>query len=198
MNATHIKSTPSGAVHHYCGHHAPKDSLTLEGEPKKEFAISNYLPVITIYIVATIFSFLMFFFHDNFSYHTWMLYFMGFTFLFFGFFKILDISAFADGYQDYDLIAMKSRVYALIYPFIEIALAGLYLANAGGIYRDLFTFVLMVIGSLGVYRKLKLKEEIPCVCLGVVFKLPMTKVTLFENSLMALMTLLMLPMYFMM
>lgn len=194
MGATHFKQSPSGNVY-YCPHHAPQFSVRLSEAAQDSIITTKYLPVIIIYLIATVLAFTLAFFKSDLNYHAWMLYFMGFTFLSFGFFKILDISAFADGYQEYDLIAIKSRVYALTYPFIEILLAGLYLTNIGGIYRDFFTFILMVIGSLGVYKKLRRKEEIPCVCLGVVFKFPMSKVTLFENSLMALMALLMFPTY---
>jgi len=72
----------------------------------------------------------------------------------------------------------------------------LYLSDTGGIYRDVCTLLLMGISSVGVFKKLQSKEEIPCVCLGVIFKLPMTKVTLLENLFMAVMALLMLPLYF--
>lgn len=43
----------------------------------------------------------------------------------------------------------------------------------------------MLIGAYGVYRKLRAHEEIPCACLGTVFKVPMTWVTLGEDLLMA-------------
>jgi len=159
---------------------------------------SNYkkfLPIISIYLVVVILTLLMMAITGNWSIHYGMLIMMGLTFLFFGYFKIIDVRAFADGYSTYDIIAMRSRVYAISYPFIELILAGLYLSDTGGIYRDIFTLLLMLIGSLGVFMKLQLKEEIPCVCLGVVFKLPMTKVTLFENLFMATMALMMIPMY---
>ncbi len=46
-------------------------------------------------------------------------------------------------------------------------------------------FVVMLVGAYGVYLKLKEHEEIPCACLGTVFKVPMTWVTLGEDLLMA-------------
>ena len=193
MDATFLNADGGGLVHYYCDHHAPKGA-TRTGEPKS--VIITYLPVISIYVSAVVLSLILAIMTGMWGAHVLMLYFMGFTFLTFGFFKVLDVSAFADGYQDYDILAKKSRVYALLYPFFELLLAGLYLANIGGIYRDAFTLLLMIIGSIGVFKKLQAKEEIPCVCLGALFKLPMTKVTLFENVLMAIMALLMLPMYF--
>lgn len=193
MVASFLKTDEKGLVRYYCDHHAPSGATRI-GEIKS--MVSTYFPIIGIYTSAVILSILLATLTGMWGIHMLMLYFMGFTFLSFGFFKVLDISAFANGYQDYDILAQKWRLYALLYPFIEILLAGLYLADVGGIYRDVFTLILMIVGSIGVWNKIQAKEEIPCVCLGVVFKLPMTKVTLFENVLMAIMALLMLPMYF--
>ncbi len=90
---------------------------------------------------------------------------------------------------------MKSKTYALSYPFIEVILGLMYLLSFGGIYRDVFTFLIMSMSAYGVWKALQVKDEIPCACLGTVFKVPMTKVTLFENVFMALMALYMIWMY---
>ncbi len=195
MQGTLERPDKVGVVHYFCEHHAQKEASAVNGGSIEE-RISIYLPVVLMYCVTIIAAVLLTVYKAGLSYHIWMLYFMGFTFLAFGLFKILDVSAFADGYQEYDIIAVRSRLYALAYPFIEILLAGLYLADFGGIYRDVFTLFLMSIGAVGVLLKLRKKEEVPCVCLGAVFQLPMTKVTLFENGVMALMALSMLPMHF--
>ena len=49
------------------------------------------------------------------------------------------------------------------------------------------TLVLMAVGAAGVARALAQKRQIPCACLGVVFKIPMTWVTLVEDLVMAVM-----------
>jgi hypothetical protein len=71
-------------------------------------------------------------------------------------------------------------------PFLELLIAVLYFTDIGGIYRDVFTFVLMFVSTIGVVQKIREKEEVPCACLGMVFKIPMTWVTLVEDLLMAL------------
>ncbi len=116
-----------------------------------------------------------------------MMLFMGYFFLVFGGFKVLNLKKFAEAYGMYDTLAMKSQTYALAYPFIELALGVLYLTHTGGISRDIFALLLMAISTHGVWKALQKKEEIPCACLGMVFKVPMTKVTLFENALMLVM-----------
>jgi hypothetical protein len=50
----------------------------------------------------------------------------------------------------------------------------------------------MSINSIGVYIALQKKETLMCACLGSLFKLPMTYVTLAEDLIMGLMALIMI------
>ncbi len=118
--------------------------------------------------------------------------FMGYFFLVFGVFKTIKWSGFVMAYKEYDVLAKKSTLYAYTYPLIEIGLAMAFLASWNLVYVNVFTLVLMLVSVYGVWLKLLKKEEVPCACLGTVFKLPMTKVTLFEDLLMAVMAALIL------
>ncbi len=127
--------------------------------------------------------------------------FMGLFFVTFAFFKLLDIRGFAKAFRSYDLIAEQSRVYGLVYPFIELTLGVAYLANSQfvaffGMWFptavNFATLVLMLLGSFGVIDALRSNRKIQCACLGTVFKLPMSKVTLIEDLSMAVMAMLML------
>lgn len=111
--------------------------------------------------------------------------FMGSFFLVFGLLKLLKLKDFATAYAEYDLLAMRSKVYARGYPFIELVLAAAFIFNFEILVTSWVTAILMLVGALGVYLKLRKKEEIECACLGTVFKLPMTWVTLVEDLLMA-------------
>jgi len=113
--------------------------------------------------------------------------FMGGFFIAFSFFKLLDVRAFADAYAGYDILARRSRAYALAYPFIELALGVAYLANIWPLATSLVTFAVMVVGSVGVIQSLLNRRKIRCACLGAVFNLPMSTVTLLEDGLMAVM-----------
>lgn len=115
--------------------------------------------------------------------------FMGYFFLIFGLFKVVKWKSFVMAYKKYDIIAMRSTPYAYAYPVIEIGLATAYLTSWSLFYVNIFTLIIMLISAYGVWLKIRNKEEIPCACLGTVFKFPMTKVTLFEDMLMALMAL---------
>lgn len=118
---------------------------------------------------------------------TWMDHFMGGFFIVFSFFKFLDIQGFVKSYQEYDLLAMRWKTYGFIYPFIEL---GLGLGWAFG--KDmraiaLMTLVVMGFSALGVIKAVARKRAIPCACLGTVFQLPMTTVTIVEDLLMVAM-----------
>lgn len=121
-----------------------------------------------------------------------MLAFMGWFFLVFGALKTLRLSGFVEAYRTYDLLAMRSRAYAYAYPFLEMAFGVAYLAAWQVKPVSALVFVVMLVGALGVYRALRTHEEIPCACLGTVFSVPMTYVTLGEDLLMAAMALLIL------
>jgi hypothetical protein len=113
--------------------------------------------------------------------------FMGGFFLVFSFFKLLDLRGFADSYAGYDILAKAWRPYGFIYPFVELALGLAYVANWQPIPTNLVTLVVMGVSSIGVVQSLLNKRKIRCACLGAVFNLPMSTITLLEDGLMALM-----------
>lgn len=126
------------------------------------------------------------------TWQTWATNFMAGFFLVFSFFKLLNLKGFADAYATYDLLAAKSRTYALAYPFIELALGLAFTFRLFPTIANVLTLALMLFGSLGVARALLQKRRIQCACLGTVLNLPMTHITLAEDLLMATMAALML------
>ena len=113
-----------------------------------------------------------------------MAHFMAGFFLVFSFFKLLDVRAFADAYGSYDVVAAKWPVYGFIYPFMEVALGVAYLTHAVPVVTNAVTLVVMGVSAVGVVKALLAKRKIRCACLGTVFNLPMSKITLIEDGLM--------------
>ena len=107
-------------------------------------------------------------------------------FLVFSFFKLLDVKAFAESFQMYDLLATKVPVYGKIYPFIELTLGILCLIHFQEKYVYIADIIIMGFGALGVIQSVVDKRKIKCACLGTVFNLPMSTVTIIENSLMVI------------
>ncbi len=123
-----------------------------------------------------------------------MRYFMAGFFLVFSFFKLLDVRSFADAYSSYDLLARRTRVWGLIYPFIELALGIAYLVNIFPFVVNSVTLIVMAFSAIGVLRAVLSKQIIRCACLGTVFQLPMSTVTIIEDAGMAVMAALALVM----
>lgn len=117
----------------------------------------------------------------------WMQYFMAGFFLAFSFFKLLDIRAFADAYAGYDLLAARWKPWGLIYPFVELALGLAYLIGFNPLLTNLVTIVVMGFSLAGVIIAVNSKKTIRCACLGAVFNLPMSSVTIIEDGLMVIM-----------
>lgn len=158
--------------------------------------LKKLIPLLSIFSLIILLTFGTALYQHNLTLMNLMMLSMAFFFLVFGLFKLNNLKGFAKAYAMYDVIAMKSKSYAIAYPFIEIVLGLMYIYAYGGVYRDIFTFIIMSVSGYGVWKALQAKEEIQCACLGTVFKVPMTKVTLSENLFMAFMALYMINMYF--
>ena len=113
--------------------------------------------------------------------------FMAGFFLAFSFFKLLDLRAFADSYASYDVVAARWPAYGFVYPFIELGLGAAYLTHAVPVATNAVTLVVMGVSAVGVLKALAAKRKIRCACLGTVFNLPMSVVTLVEDGLMLVM-----------
>lgn len=122
--------------------------------------------------------------HGSFHWERAMRHFMAGFFLVFSFFKLLNLSAFADSYQMYDIVAKRSRGYALAYPFIELLLGVAYLIDFQPRLTNFVTLIVMGVSTIGVMQSILSKKKIRCACLGAVFNLPMSVVTLVEDLLM--------------
>jgi cation transport ATPase len=123
----------------------------------------------------------------NGSLHSGMNTFMAGFFLVFSFFKLLDIKGFANSYAMYDLLALKFPAYGFVYPFIELALGIAFLTRFNPIFTNWATIIVMGFSSLGVIQSVLNKQKIQCACLGAVFNLPMSTVTIIEDLLMVAM-----------
>ena len=110
-----------------------------------------------------------------------MRYFMAGFFIVFSFFKLLDIPAFAMAYSSYDLLAARWQGWGYVYPFVELALGIAYLVNFNPLLTNWVTVIVMGFSAIGVIRAVMRKTRIQCACLGTVFKLPMSTVTIIED-----------------
>lgn len=156
-----------------------------------EYGVQDFLPLIVIVSMILLFTATKQVMYGLSLPHA-MTDFMGAFFGVFGLFKLMNLSGFVEAYRMYDIVAKRSVVYAYMYPFIEVGLGIAYLGRYQLTVVNVVTAILMVVSSIGVAQEIAKKRDIACACLGVVFKLPMTYVTLAEDVLMGVMALIML------
>ncbi|MGH1336400.1 MAG: heavy-metal-associated domain-containing protein [Aureispira sp.] len=164
----------------------------IEKNTTEKFSWAVYKPLllIVLYILGTCIAVQYPF--ENFSGGLLMRHFMAGFFLVFSFFKMLNLSGFANSYAQYDLVAARWRPWGLIYPFVELALGVLYLTNSFPFYTNWITIVVLGVSTLGVIKSNLDKKKIKCACLGDVFNLPMSTVTIVEDVTMVAMAAFML------
>jgi len=110
--------------------------------------------------------------------------FYGCVFLVFSFFKLLNLKAFAESYASYDIIAKRWLGWGYLYAFIELSLGLAFLVDIEPFLTNIITFLVMGISIVGVVQSVLNKRKIQCACLGAVFNLPMSTVTIIEDGLM--------------
>lgn len=154
-------------------------------------SLSDYRPLISLILVAALAAFAVTYSVAG-EFMQWMHYFMGIFLCVFALLKLFNPSSFADGFQMYDLIAKRSRTYALSYPYIELALGLGYLSFIFPIAVYIATIVVLGIGAIGVVKALREGLDINCPCMGSILDVPLSTVTLTEDLGMAAMALVML------
>lgn len=120
----------------------------------------------------------------SFDMEAWMSNFMAGFFLTFSFFKLLDLKSFAASYSTYDIIAKRWLAWGYVYAFIELSLGLAYLLRFYPLVTNIATFIVMGISIISVLQSVLNKRKIRCACLGAVFNLPMSTITIIEDALM--------------
>lgn len=167
---------------------APHHSETAE---QAKSALKTYRPILLVFAFITGVSLLVQIGHP-FHFMEWMRHFMAGFFLVFSFFKLLDLRGFAESYAMYDIVAKRVKIWGFIYPFVELALGIAYVVNFLPVVTNIVTLVVMLVSSIGVLQSVLNKRAIRCACLGAVFELPMSTVTIIEDALMVAMSVWML------
>lgn len=158
-------------------------------EHASTFNLSTYKPLFLILFFITLVAVIAGFQHGSLAWEHWSLkhslhHFMTGFFLVFSFFKLLDVKAFAMSFKNYDIIASRIPFYGNLYPYLELGLGIACLLTFENKAVYIFDILLMFIGLVGVIKSNLDKKEIQCACLGTVFNLPMSKITIIENTLM--------------
>ena len=147
------------------------------------FQLNTYKPLLLVIGFILLVS-LLSSYKTSFQMMNWMTNFMGGFFIAFSFFKFLDLNGFSNSFATYDIIAKKWKGYGKIYPFIELILGIAYLLAIYSAIINTICILILTASTIGVIQAVLSKKQIQCACLGTVFNLPMSTVTIIENLTM--------------
>lgn len=116
--------------------------------------------------------------------------FMGLFYLIFSFFKLLNLGGFVRQFQKYDPISLVLPIYAYFYPLLEILLGTTYMWGAYITEANAVTLGLFSMNLVGVGVALHQGKQLECACLGSILRLPLSVVTLVEDTAMIIMSIL--------
>lgn len=156
-------------------------------EPSRSW-FETYKPILIIFFYISLVTVLIQLRNPTFNLMEWMQHFMAGFFLAFSFFKLLNLKGFAESYVMYDVLARRIPAWAYLYAFIELGLGIAYVTGAYPWITNLITVIVMGISIIGVLQSVLNNKKIQCACLGAVFNLPMSTVTIIEDALMIMMS----------
>jgi len=117
---------------------------------------------------------------------------MGNILIILGFLKLVNLNGFAEVFSKYDIIANNIGLYAYLYPFLEIYLG---FALLKGYKLDTIYYTIIVIMSVSIVSvsiSMSKGVQLRCGCIGSIFHIPLSYVTLSENLVMIIMSYLLL------
>jgi len=152
----------------------------------------TYKPILLIFLYISLVTAMIQLKNHHIDIMQAMQHFMAGFFIVFSFFKLLNLKSFAESYAMYDVLAKRIPAWGYVYAFLELWLGISYLLNFNPVLINSVTFIVMSVSIIGVLQSVLNKKRIQCACLGEVFNLPMSTVTIIEDGLMILMSLAML------
>ncbi|MEZ2338132.1 heavy-metal-associated domain-containing protein [Mucilaginibacter sp. RCC_168] len=167
--------------------HTPAMSMDMEDTENRTW-LATYKPILLIFGYILTIAIIAGYMEHGFMTMTAMRVFMSGFFLTFSFFKLLNLQGFADSYSMYDIVAKRFRAWGYIYAFIELGLGLAFALDVQPFAVNAVTFVVMTVSLIGVLQSVLNKRKIQCACLGAVFNLPMSTVTIVEDALMIVMS----------
>lgn len=150
----------------------------------------QYKPLLIIVLFSLVLSYIHAYNSSSFMYGL-----MGYFFLFLAMFKFFNLNEFARGFETYDVINKRCKLYGFLYPFIEFALGIAYLTEYHLMVVNIVTLIIMIISGFGVIKSVLSGQKIQCACLGSALNVPLGIVSIIENFSMGAMAAYMLYRY---
>lgn len=114
--------------------------------------------------------------------------FMGFSLSMLASLKLMDINAFAESFEKYDLVTKRFNPYGKIYPFAELLIGLGFLSGVAPLATGIGSLIVGVSGAISVFKAVYIdKLALNCACVGGNSKAPLGVVSFAENAIMAVM-----------
>ncbi len=154
------------------------------------YTLRTFFPLIIVFCIVILFATTRQLYSGSWNLMNAMTDFMAAYFILFGAIKLVTWHSFAKTYQTYDLISQYGDInYAYSYPFIQLAIGIAYLFHLLPIVTNAAAFLITVTNGIGIALALSKGDEMNCACLGTVFTMPLTYISLLKNILVASMAL---------
>jgi glutaredoxin len=114
--------------------------------------------------------------------------FMGFSLSMLASLKLMDLNAFAESFEKYDLVTKRFKPYGKTYPFTELLIGLGFLSGIAPLATGIGSFVVGVSGTISVFKAVYIdKQALNCACVGGNAKAPLGVVSFAENAIMTVM-----------
>lgn len=157
--------------------------------------MESYKSLILVAIFITTISLALQISYGCFDLVMFLNHFLGMMFIFFALFKFVDLTSFIESFRKYDLIGQKSRIYCTLHPFIEFILGLLFLSQLSLLPTYIFSAIFAIISILGVIYGIKHPEKHKCACLGSALDVPLTNISLIEDSIILIISIFLISIY---
>jgi len=148
-----------------------------------KITLKDYLPIIYIYLFSFFVSLTLWIYY-SYSFRYSLLIFLGSFSLVFSVLKFYNYKGFIESFMEYDFISKKIRFYAYSFPFFEFAFGIAFVLRAEVFLLEIFCLLFFSLNLLSVLNALLKKQKYMCACLGGLFNVPLSYVSLFENLTM--------------
>lgn len=102
--------------------------------------------------------------------------------------KLMDLNAFTESFQKYDLVTKRFKPYGKAYPFAELAIGLGFLSGIAPLVTGISALLVGVSGAVSVFKAVYIdKMALNCACVGGNSKAPLGVVSFAENGIMAVM-----------
>ncbi|MGF1515646.1 MAG: glutaredoxin family protein [Elainellaceae cyanobacterium] len=102
--------------------------------------------------------------------------------------KLMDIDAFTEGFEKYDLVTQRFRPYGKVYPFAELAIGLGFLSGIAPLATGVASLAVGLSGGVSVFKAVYIdKKDLNCACVGGDSRTPLGVVSFTENAIMAIM-----------